>query len=105
VGLEREAQRGRGPPGLPGPATGRLDRIERGPRVAQQHLAGRGERDLTGGAFEQPHAELALQVMAEMAAAKNAGLDNAVPRTPENTTPTTFRQWCEEVLEPAVQGR
>ncbi|MEV6118487.1 NAD(P)H-binding protein [Streptomyces sp. NPDC052109] len=24
------------------------------------------------------------------------------PRTPEATTPTTFRQWCEEVLKPAV---
>jgi uncharacterized protein YbjT (DUF2867 family) len=24
------------------------------------------------------------------------------PRTPAGTTPTTFRQWCEEVLRPAV---
>jgi hypothetical protein len=23
-------------------------------------------------------------------------------RTPENSTPTSFRQWCEEVLKPAV---
>lgn len=38
----------------------------------------------------------------EMMVAKNNGLDNAEPRTPENTTPTTFRQWCEEVLKPAV---
>jgi uncharacterized protein YbjT (DUF2867 family) len=30
------------------------------------------------------------------------GLDNALARTPESTTPTTFRQWCEEVLAPAV---
>ena len=37
-------------------------------------------------------------------AAKAAGLDNARPRTPEGTTPTTFRQWCEEVLRPAVLG-
>jgi uncharacterized protein YbjT (DUF2867 family) len=30
------------------------------------------------------------------------GIYNAVPRTPESTTPTTFRQWCQEVLRPAV---
>ena len=36
--------------------------------------------------------------------AKDKGLDNAEPRTPENTTPTSFRQWCEEVLKPAVLG-
>jgi hypothetical protein len=40
----------------------------------------------------------------DMAAAKNQGLDNAVRRTPENSTPTSFRQWCEEVLKPAVAG-
>jgi len=44
------------------------------------------------------------QGMTDMAAAKNEGLDNAEPRTPENTTPTSFRQWCEEVLKPAVLG-
>jgi uncharacterized protein YbjT (DUF2867 family) len=38
----------------------------------------------------------------DMAWAKNEGLDNAVQRTPQNSTPTSFRQWCEEVLKPAV---
>jgi uncharacterized protein YbjT (DUF2867 family) len=42
------------------------------------------------------------QGMVDMLMAKNEGLDNAVPRTPQSTTPTTFRQWCEEVLKPAV---
>jgi len=42
------------------------------------------------------------QGMTDMAAAKNEGLDNAVKRTPDNSTPTSFRQWCEEVLKPAV---
>jgi uncharacterized protein YbjT (DUF2867 family) len=46
--------------------------------------------------------EAMAQGMTDMAAAKNNGLDNAEPRTPENTTPTSFRQWCEEVLKPAV---
>jgi uncharacterized protein YbjT (DUF2867 family) len=38
----------------------------------------------------------------DMARAKNEGLDNAVQRTPHNSTPTSFRQWCQEVLKPAV---
>jgi uncharacterized protein YbjT (DUF2867 family) len=42
------------------------------------------------------------QGMTDMAWAKNEGLDNAVQRTLENSTPTSFRQWCEEVLKPAV---
>ncbi len=41
---------------------------------------------------------------ADMMAAKNDGLDNAVARTPEATTPTTFRQWAEQVLKPAILG-
>jgi uncharacterized protein YbjT (DUF2867 family) len=36
----------------------------------------------------------------DMARAKNEGLDNGVQRTPENSTPTSFRQWCEEALKP-----
>ncbi|MEP7024627.1 MAG: NmrA family transcriptional regulator, partial [Actinomycetota bacterium] len=47
-----------------------------------------------GGAF--------VQGMADMMWAKDEGLDLGVPRTPETASPTTFRQWCEEVLAPAV---
>jgi uncharacterized protein YbjT (DUF2867 family) len=46
--------------------------------------------------------EAMAQGMRDMATAKNQGLDNAVKRTPENSTRTSFRQWCEEVLKPAV---
>ena len=42
------------------------------------------------------------QGMTDMAWAKNEGIDNAVQRTPENSTPTSFRQWCEQVLKPEV---
>jgi uncharacterized protein YbjT (DUF2867 family) len=42
------------------------------------------------------------QATVDMIVAKDQGLDNAEPRTPESTTPTSFRQWCEEVLKPAV---
>jgi uncharacterized protein YbjT (DUF2867 family) len=40
--------------------------------------------------------------MVDMMVAKNEGLDNMEPRTAESTTPTSFRQWCEDVLKPAV---
>jgi uncharacterized protein YbjT (DUF2867 family) len=46
--------------------------------------------------------EAMAQGMTDMAAAKNQGLDNAVTRTPENSTPTSFREWAEEVLKPGV---
>lgn len=38
----------------------------------------------------------------DMMRAKNDGMDNAEQRTPLSTTPTSFRQWCEQVLKPAV---
>ena len=45
--------------------------------------------------------EAMAQGMLDMMIAKSEGIDNAEPRTPESTTPTSFRQWCEEVLKPA----
>ncbi|MEJ1117252.1 NAD(P)H-binding protein [Phyllobacterium sp. CCNWLW109] len=44
------------------------------------------------------------QGMTNMAWAKDQGLDLTVSRSPENTTPTTFRQWCEDTLKPAMLG-
>ncbi|MEV4539959.1 NAD(P)H-binding protein [Asanoa sp. NPDC049518] len=44
------------------------------------------------------------QGLLDMALAKDNGLDKGVTRTPELSTPTTFRQWCVEVLRPAVQA-
>ena len=56
----------------------------------RQQLSGRGMSDaMTEG-------------MVEMMVAKDQGLDNAEPRTSQSTTPTSFRQWCVEVLRPAV---
>jgi len=46
--------------------------------------------------------EAMAQGTLDMMVAKKEGLDNAEPRTPQATTPTSFRQWCEEVLKPAV---
>jgi uncharacterized protein YbjT (DUF2867 family) len=42
------------------------------------------------------------QGLIDMATAVDHGIYNAEPRTPQSTTPTSFRQWCEEVLKPAV---
>jgi uncharacterized protein YbjT (DUF2867 family) len=53
---------------------------------------------LTGHGMSEAMAQGTLDMMV----AKNEGLDNALPRTPQSTTPTSFRQWCEDVLEPAV---
>ncbi|MGB8406971.1 MAG: NAD(P)H-binding protein [Mycobacterium sp.] len=48
--------------------------------------------------------EAMAQGMVDMMRAKNEGLDNAEPRTPQASTPTSFRQWCQDVLKPAVIG-
>jgi hypothetical protein len=42
--------------------------------------------------------------MTDIPAAKNNGLGNAEPRTPQSTTSTSFRQWWEEALKPAVMN-
>jgi len=48
--------------------------------------------------------EAMAQATLEMWVAYNSGLDTAEPRTPQSTTPTSFRQWCEEVLKPRVMA-
>ena len=63
-------------------------------------------QQIPGEAFKSRLMEFGMsdamaQGMLDMMVAKNDGLDNAAPRTPETTSPTTFREWCEEVLEPA----
>lgn len=42
------------------------------------------------------------QGIVDMTAAVGRGAYDAAPRAARSTTPTTFRQWCEEVLKPAV---
>jgi uncharacterized protein YbjT (DUF2867 family) len=46
------------------------------------------------------------QGLVDMMIAKDNGLDDGIARTPQHATdtPTTFRQWCEDVLKPAVQA-
>ena len=42
------------------------------------------------------------QNLMNLYAAIDDGLYNHEPRAPQNTTPTSFRKWCEEVLKPAL---
>ncbi len=51
---------------------------------------------------ERGATEAMAQGMIDMMMAKNEGLDHVIPRTPEASTPTTFGQWCEAVLKPAM---
>lgn len=44
------------------------------------------------------------QGYADMFRAKNEGMDNVAERTAASRTPTSFRQFCEETLKPAVLG-
>ena len=60
--------------------------------AAKAQMIGHG----TGEAFAQGYVD--------MMRAKNEGMDNMVVRAPDNTGPTSFRQWAEEVLKPAIEG-
>ncbi|TIO08092.1 NAD(P)H-binding protein [Mesorhizobium sp.] len=53
------------------------------------------------GFIERGASKAFAQGMTDMMLAKDKGLDNAEPRTPQSTTPTSFRQWCEDILKPA----
>jgi uncharacterized protein YbjT (DUF2867 family) len=66
----------------------------------QQTPADAYEKNFLGFGFSAAMA----RGMLDMALAKNDGLDNGVTRTPETSTPTTFRQWCLDVLKPAVDA-
>ena len=67
--------------------------------VRYQQITGPALKDrLTGAGMSEAMAQATVDMMI----AKDQGLDNAEPRTPESTTPTSFRQWCEQVLKPAV---
>src|SRR5262249_18473395 len=44
------------------------------------------------------------QSLVDMFAEIGQGIYEAEPRTAETTTPTTLRQWCEDVLRPATGG-
>jgi uncharacterized protein YbjT (DUF2867 family) len=52
--------------------------------------------------IERGMSEAMAQATVDMWDAYDHGLDTAESRTAESTTPTSFRQWCEEVMKPRV---
>ncbi len=44
------------------------------------------------------------QDMADMIEAQNNGIYDAEPRDPDSAAATSFRQWCQDTLKPAVQA-
>ncbi len=71
-----------------------------GREVRYQHVPFDGFRARLLG---QGMNEAFAQGYVEMMRAKNEGMDNATPRNAVDTGPTTFRQWAEDELKPAVQ--
>ncbi len=55
---------------------------------------------LTGYGLPEP----IVQGYLDMMRAVDDGLNEGVPRTPRNSTPTSFREWCDRVLAPAVRA-
>ncbi|ONH52358.1 NmrA family transcriptional regulator [Frankia sp. CcI49] len=62
------------------------------------------EEEFRATLASQGQSQAMIEGMVDMMRAKNSGLDNAEPRTPESSSPTSFQRWCEEVLRPAVLG-
>jgi hypothetical protein len=52
--------------------------------------------------MEHGSSEAFAQSLVDMFAEVGGGIYNAEPRTAETTTPTTFKQWCETTLKPAI---
>lgn len=66
-------------------------RYEAGERAAvEQFLVGRG------------FSEAMARSVVDMDRAGERGINNAIPRTAENTTPTTFRAFAEEAIAPVL---
>jgi uncharacterized protein YbjT (DUF2867 family) len=88
-----------GPEDLSGNDMARIMSAVLGRPVRFQQITGEALKDAMTG---RGASEAMAQGMVDMMLAKDKGLDNGEPRTPESSSPTTFRQWCEEVLKPAV---
>jgi uncharacterized protein YbjT (DUF2867 family) len=68
-------------------------------RYRQVPVAGRQTAMLQRGA-----SQAMAQDMADMTEAQNNGIYDAEPRDPNSATATSFRQWCQDTLKPAVQA-
>lgn len=60
--------------------------------------------ELAAGLKSRGLSDAFVRGMVDMMNAKDHGLDDGVARTSETSSPTTFAQWCADVLRPAVSG-
>lgn len=60
--------------------------------------------DMKAGMITRGTSEGMAQAMVNMLTAQNEGLSNMNSRPTPNNSPTTFHQWCETVLKPAVRA-
>jgi uncharacterized protein YbjT (DUF2867 family) len=84
------------PDGMAGVISGTLGRTVRYRQVA---VADRQAAMLRRGA-----SQAMAQDMADMTEAQNNGIYDAEPRDPDSAAATSFRQWCQDTLKPAVQA-
>jgi uncharacterized protein YbjT (DUF2867 family) len=61
--------------------------------------------ELKAASIGRGASEAMAQAMVNMMRAKSEGMDNQVQRTSPTTAPTSFRQWCLEVLKPALMSQ
>jgi uncharacterized protein YbjT (DUF2867 family) len=96
---------GRGGVGVHGPEDLSFNEMARvmtevlGKPIRFQEVPGPGFK---ASLMQHSSSEAFAQSLVDMFAEVGQGIYEAEPRTPETTTPTTFRQWCKEVLRPAV---
>lgn len=65
----------------------------------------KGDRDADKEAFmAYGFSDAVAQAMIDMDIAKDRGIDRSIARTAENSTPTTFRQFAESTLAPAMRA-
>jgi uncharacterized protein YbjT (DUF2867 family) len=73
--------------------------LGRAVRYRQVPVADRQAMMLARGA-----SEAMAQDVTEMTEAQNDGIYDTEPRDPGSVAPTSFRQWCQDTLKPAVQA-
>ena len=60
--------------------------------------------DRQAALLQRGASEAMAQDMADMVEAQDNGIYDAEPRDPDSAAPTSFRQWCQDTLKPAVQA-
>jgi uncharacterized protein YbjT (DUF2867 family) len=70
-----------------------------GKEIRYQTVSG---EELKATTMQYGATEAAAEGLVDIYNSMEKGVFNMLPRTPQTSSPTTFRQWCEEVFKPAV---